>query len=273
MSSNRKEGAYDPWRCAACGVVAGALSAASTFPLDTIKSRIQVFGKPEGMSWIAMTRSAIRNDGMLSLYRGVGTNLVALAPSMGIFFFSYESLKQLTGDSVVLAASGSWIAVVSATNPLWMLKLRRQTRVVDGGSMSIVHSLRAIAKSEGIWRGLFGKGMLSGYLGAVGVSIQMVLYEGTKETVPIPLASGMSMAISNAIVYPHEVVRSRLQAGVSSSIFQTLRDVWRSAAGLRGFYTGFPLNLCRLVLGSVITFTTYEACLTALHPRPRAEQS
>ena len=66
---------------AIAGAIAGGVVEAALYPLDTIKTRLQV----------------ARSGGKLvlkGLYSGLGGNLIGVFPSTAIFFATYEPLKQ-----------------------------------------------------------------------------------------------------------------------------------------------------------------------------------
>lgn len=77
-----------------CGFLAGATSKGITFPLDTLRKRIQVFsvthrGKSRGKT-INLFTNIIKNEGPLSLYRGFGISVLKTAPTSALSLYVYE---------------------------------------------------------------------------------------------------------------------------------------------------------------------------------------
>ncbi|KAF0853136.1 mitochondrial solute carrier family 25 member 33/36 [Andalucia godoyi] len=248
------------------GAIAGVISSVLTFPTDTVRARLQVFGsgsmKYKGGT-ISIIRGIMNEEGSRALFRGLTPTLCALAPSMCIFFSTYEYFKGVT-NSHALSACSSWMIMSTATNPLWVAKLRLQTKPAEYARLRMVGTLKHVYRSEGA-AGLFS-GLRASWFGASTVTIQMSLYEKLKAstTLPIPVSSALSMAVASIMTYPYEVVRSRLQVGVDPSIMGACRSIMNSEAGWRGFYAGLRTSMLRLTLASGITFTLYESILKTL---------
>lgn len=143
-------------------------------------------------------------------------------------------------------------------------------------------AFRKMYKEEGI--SSFYRGLLPSYLGLAHVAIQFPLYENLKKWFNIQdymsptvkerdlsmflkfvLASCLSKMIASAITYPHEIIRTRLQMYSNSSVGENqLRGLLRTITtvylteGLRGFYSGFVVNLTRTIPSSAITMVSFE---------------
>ena len=283
---------------AVAGATSGMLSAMCVHPLDTVKVHLQL--QTSHSSTAAATRGIVgtlshlvREGGLAAPYRGLPMTLVGLIPTMGIYFTTYDTFKhtyaRLLGiDSTAylpqaLGAASSWITTCTATNPLWVVKVRMQTQHArnvppQDRYRNSLHAFRSILQVEG-WKGLY-RGLGASLLGASLVVIQLPLYERlkvfakerhpTEKLHPLELAlcSGASMFVSALIAYPHEVLRSNLQVQTTrdakyNGIVGTLRTIVREE-GVRGLYRGLGTNLVRLVPGCAITFTLYEVGLQLL---------
>lgn len=81
---------------AVCGAIAGSFSAAITNPLDRIKTLMMTdVTNMYGGSVLACATQMIRNDGVVrGLFTGVVPRVAYIAPSVCIFFATYEYVQQ-----------------------------------------------------------------------------------------------------------------------------------------------------------------------------------
>ena len=69
------------------------------FPLDMVKSRIQVYNMKESTRTVLM--SVLRKEGLKGLYQGLSPALIRTFPSTGALFLTYEYSKDfLMADGV-----------------------------------------------------------------------------------------------------------------------------------------------------------------------------
>jgi solute carrier family 25 citrate transporter 1 len=75
------------------GMIAGCLGACCNTPFDTVKTRMQGLeaGRYSGLFNCAVTM--IKEEGILSLWKGLGPRLMRVVPGQGIIFCSYESIS------------------------------------------------------------------------------------------------------------------------------------------------------------------------------------
>lgn len=139
------------------------------------------------------------------------------------------------------------------------------------------------------WRSFY-KGLLPSFFGLFHVAIHFPLYEKCKailhvnasaqNVLPINdnespqhspimsskdqylgkllLASCISKMIASTITYPHEILRTRMQVRNSQSLVKTIRKIYKTNGGFKGFYQGFFTNLIRTVPASAITLVSFE---------------
>ncbi len=85
----------------ACGAGAGSISQTLTYPLDVLRRRMQVAGMKDSQlgysdrTSLDVIRTILRNDGFTGLYRGLWPNLLKVAPSIGVSFLTYETVRNL----------------------------------------------------------------------------------------------------------------------------------------------------------------------------------
>lgn len=79
-----------PFIEAICGFLAGASSKGLTFPLDTLRKRIQMRKVDQGANSFQIIKTILRNEGILGLYKGFGVSVLKNAPTSAISLFMYE---------------------------------------------------------------------------------------------------------------------------------------------------------------------------------------
>ncbi|KAL3789285.1 hypothetical protein HJC23_000351 [Cyclotella cryptica] len=87
--------ALSPLEAAICGAAAGSFSAAITNPLDRIKTIMMTdTANLYGGSVAACAAKIVRDDGIAGLFKGVVPRVGYIAPSVCIFFVTYEFVQQ-----------------------------------------------------------------------------------------------------------------------------------------------------------------------------------
>lgn len=175
------------------GGLAGITAASATYPLDLVRTRLAAQTKVIYYTGIWHTlRTITADEGILGLYKGLGTTLVGVGPSIAISFSAYESLRSYwmsyrPHDSPVVVSlacgSLSGIASSTATFPLDLVRRRKQLEGVGGRAVvyktGLLGTLKRIVKTEGV-RGLY-RGILPEYYKVVpGVGICFMTYETLK---------------------------------------------------------------------------------------------
>ena len=84
-----------PFEAAMCGAAAGSFSAAITNPLDRIKTLMMTdTTNAYGGSVLACATKILKDDGLPGLFAGVVPRVAYIAPSVVIFFVTYELVQQ-----------------------------------------------------------------------------------------------------------------------------------------------------------------------------------
>ncbi|GIY83366.1 mitochondrial carrier protein Rim2 [Caerostris darwini] len=240
-------------------------------------------------------RHIIETEGAKALFKGLGPNLVGVAPSRAVYFCTYSHTKnffnqRLTPDTPIVhicsAASAGFVSC-SLTNPIWFVKTRLQLDQRSYGSVTTVQCIKDIYNSKGV-RGFY-KGITASYFGISETIIHFVIYEfiktklkegrlknsyqtdrkSTRDFVEFMCAGAISKTCASCIAYPHEVVRTRLrQVGDKyKSFFQTLFLVYKEE-GHHGLYRGLATQLVRQIPNTAIMMATYEAVVYLLTNYP-----
>lgn len=243
-------------------------------------------------------------EGPRALFKGLGPNLVGVIPARSINFFTYGYTKDLlkktdyfngqeTSFLHLLAGLNAGIVTSTATNPIWLIKTRLQL------DKATIHQYRnsfdclyKTLRQEG-FPALY-KGLSASYLGSGESTIQWILYEQMKHFINMRAerlaasgrertridnvadwfarsgAAGMAKLIASLVMYPHEVVRTRLRQAPMrngkpkyTSLIQCFKLIYKEE-GFKSFYGGLTPHLMRTVPNSMIMFGTWEIFTKAL---------
>ena len=92
------------------------------------------------------------------MYKGLGPNIVGVAPSRAIYFWAYSTAKKYVNSSLpkrnrdtplvhVLAAGMAGFTASSLTNPIWLVKTRLQLDKASGeNTLSVRKCFRNIVR-------------------------------------------------------------------------------------------------------------------------------
>lgn len=290
--------------CLFAGGVGGTTAAIVTCPLEVIKTRLQssvstfhvsnlntnvghvgVVQHPYGI--LGCARHMIYTEGFRSLYKGLGPNLIGVAPARAVYFAVYaKATKFITGAGVskdsplvhMCAGASAGFVTHTITSPIWFIKTRLQ--LSNQSRYGMMKCIRKTYKLEGV-RGFY-RGLSASYYGVLETIIHFVIYErlkrllrekplfhgsnnhGEKNNIfDFMIAAGFSKSIASICAYPHEVARTRLRQEEHTgprkyrSFFQTLRTVYIEE-GFGGLYGGLGTQLVRQVPNSAVMFMVYE---------------
>jgi len=254
-------------------------------------SAVQTIPRPatQSMGVWACLKHIWLNEGPRGLYRGLGPNLVGVAPSRAIYFWSYSTTKRQLNSSLprqnrdtpfvhVLSAASAGFVSSCLTNPIWLVKTRLQ---LDRSHSSLPMVVRRIYKEGGPTG--FWKGLTASWWGISETVIHFVIYEFLKKClaehqqkkkdsdkslldfVGFMACGATSKTCATCVAYPHEVARTRMRESGSKyrSFWQTLRVVGMEE-GRVGLYKGLATQLVRQIPNTAIMMATYELTVYAL---------
>ena len=265
------------------GSVAGAATVAALYPLDVIKTRLQVHDALARLRLVDVVKKMWRTR---SFYAGVLPAMLGGAAAWGSYLYSYSWSKRrragakgeasLTSMDHLLSGMEAGAAVAIVTNPVWVLKTRLQLQ--DSG-VSGVAVLKSIVREEGV--AALYRGLLPSLLLVSHGAIQMTVYERLKQIrvgdgdggalffTSRGVSGALAKATATVATYPLQVLRSRMQQGMESRTLK-YRGVVSSARltlqreGLRGLYKGLGASILRNMPSSAITFFVYEFVLASM---------
>ena len=236
------------------------------------------------ISLIGCLRYIVKNEGPGALWKGLGPNLVGVAPSRAIYFCAYAQTKKFCNSVMkpetpmvhICSAACAGFTASTMTNPIWFIKTRVQLDQTRYNSLSVMHCIRKVHSESGI-RGFY-KGITASYYGILETVIHFVIYEAIKaelraskgqcmddeECTPVDFiefmaAGAVSKTCATCAAYPHEVARTRLreEGNTYRGFWQTLHLVFK-LDGIRGLYRGLGTQLVRQIPNTAIMMSTYE---------------
>uniref|UniRef100_A0A8D2IPA6 Solute carrier family 25 member 33 n=1 Tax=Varanus komodoensis TaxID=61221 RepID=A0A8D2IPA6_VARKO len=217
----------------------------------------------------ALELTILEKEGVRSLFRGLGPNLIGVAPSRAIYFAAYAGAKEKL--NMVLVPESKKVHMLSAA-------CAGKLRIVCERSTSGLRCAMRIYYTEGL-RGFY-RGITASYAGISETIIHFVIYEALKKRLKehrqflppalpfspnsqdfcgLMAAAAISKMCASCIAYPHEVIRTRLREEGSRyrSFVQTLQLVAREEGPL-ALYRGLLAHLIRQIPNAAIVMVTYE---------------
>eukprot|EP01133_Synstelium_polycarpum_P015317 gene15317-18146_t len=266
-------------------------------PFDMLKVRLQGAGFGSGQTRAGLIQTfkhVMQNEGAAQFWRGIGPTVLANGVAWGVYMNFYETFKNALKSSRGEDSSSSlpihlnFAAGVAAgmsqvfiTNPIFLIKTRMQLQVPGAESYytGFLDGVKKTVAREGIY-GLY-KGVVPALWLTFHGGIQMSAYDEMKHyfskstgksinnlsTTDIFIASSTSKFIASTLLYPLQVIKTRLQDerniatnGKSVTYTGTL-DVAKKMfknEGIYGFYRGVIPNTLKVIPNSSITLLAYE---------------
>eukprot|EP01127_Copromyxa_protea_P009431 TRINITY_DN2229_c0_g1_i1.p1 TRINITY_DN2229_c0_g1~~TRINITY_DN2229_c0_g1_i1.p1 ORF type:complete len:303 (+),score=73.72 TRINITY_DN2229_c0_g1_i1:39-947(+) len=273
---------YEAFVHAISGTAGGACAMSLFYPLDVIRTHMQVQKD-------CTVGQLIKEEGLGSLYRGLSGVLISLGCSNFVYFYTNNLMKVLlrryTGQNNVtipqnlLIATLAGVVNVLVTCPLWVantrLKLQSNKKQSDVKPYKgMWDALTRISKEEGV-EALWG-GTASSLMLVSNPVIHFVVYDKVKlifsksgEANPhlssgeIFLIGAIAKALATVFTYPVQVAQSRQRANKDkgsstfASTFKILYDLFKQD-GVMGWFSGMNIKLVQTILTAAFQFMCYE---------------
>ncbi|KAG0322380.1 mitochondrial aspartate-glutamate transporter agc1 [Linnemannia gamsii] len=270
------------------GSISGAVGATVVYPIDLVKTRMQnqrskVVGELLYKNSIDCFKKVVKNEGALGLYRGLGPQLVGVAPEKAIKLTMNDLVRRnLTDKNGNISFTAELIAggvaggsQVVFTNPLEIVKIRLQVageaaKSLDAprpGAVAIVRNLGIIGLYKGASACLLRDIPFSAIYFPVYAHLKKDVFKESPEhrlAISELLIAGAAAGMPAAyFTTPADVIKTRLQveAKKGQSSYNGIRDAARkiyAEEGFRAFFKGGPARIFRSSPQFGTTLMVYE---------------
>lgn len=276
------------------GGIAGAFGATIVYPIDMVKTRMQnqrssIVGQLLYENSIDCARKIFRNEGFLGFYRGLGPQLIGVAPEKAIKLTVNDFVRSKTMDPdtgrikliwELIAGGTAGGCQVIFTNPLEIVKIRLQVqgeaaRIDSATPKGAIHIIRQLGV-VGLYKGASACLLRDIPFSAVYFTSYWHLkkdlfhegYNGKQlsflETLGAAAMAGMPAAY---LTTPADVVKTRLQveAKKGQTNYKGLRDAFMKIykeEGFRALFKGGPARVLRSSPQFGFTLLGYETLKT-----------
>ncbi|XP_050213194.1 uncharacterized protein LOC126664719 [Mercurialis annua] len=267
------------------GSVAGSVEHMAMFPVDTLKTRMQVL---TGSSYPTQTigvrqafGSILKLEGPAVFYRGVGAMGLGAGPAHAVYFSVYELCKQFLSpnNSVSHAVSGVFATVASDAvfTPMDMVKQRLQLKsspykgvgdcvkrvFLEEGAASFYRSYRTTVIMNAPFTAVYFATYEAAKRGLMEVSPESA---DDERLVVHASAGAVAGGLAAAITTPLDVAKTQLQCqGVcgcrrfsSSSIGNVVKTIVKKD-GYHGLMRGWVPRMLFHAPAAAISWSTYES--------------
>ncbi|KAI9464189.1 mitochondrial carrier domain-containing protein [Boletus coccyginus] len=274
------------------GGMAGITEHAVMFPVDSIKTRMQVFAASPAAVYTGIGNAFTRisaTEGMRVLWRGVSSVILGAGPAHAVHFGTYEAVKELVGGNKAgnqwlatsLAGASATIASDALMNPFDVIKQRMQ--VHQSQFRSVFTAIRVVYQTEGL--GAFYVSYPTTLMMSVPfTAVQFTVYEQIKKVLnpngeysPVThmIAGGMAGGVAAGVTTPLDVAKTLLQTRGTShdpeirrlgGMMDALRVIWKRD-GMKGFGRGISPRVLTHMPSNALCWLSYEFFKVAIRER------
>ncbi|OTA95969.1 hypothetical protein M434DRAFT_160280 [Hypoxylon sp. CO27-5] len=271
----------------AAGAFAGIAEHTVMYPIDAIKTRMQIINPSANGVYKGMIESTMRiatGEGVLKLWRGMSSVVVGAGPAHAVYFATYEAVKHLMGGNragvhhpLAAATSGACATIASDAlmNPFDVIKQRMQIQNSSKMYRSMTDCARYVYKTEGI-SAFYVSYPTTLSMTVPFTALQFLAYESistamnpTKKYDPFThcMAGAVAGGFAAALTTPMDVIKTMLQTR-GTATDPELRSVNGFVAGcrlmyrregLRGFFKGVRPRVVTTMPSTAICWSAYEA--------------
>jgi solute carrier family 25 citrate transporter 1 len=272
----------DPLVSFVAGGVAGGVEAATTYPFEFAKTRVQLRaekGQEISRNPLRVIGQVIHKEGFRSLYTGCSTLIVGAIAKDSIRFLAFESIKNAFSDPQTHTlspmrslAAGLASGVVVSTIVVTPIE-RIKTALIDDSRNADTrrfknpwHAIKLLIKQHGplaLYRGYVTTTLKAAGTTSVRFGSYNILKDLSK-SYDLPQNSGTDFVkgmcagiITTYATQPIDTVKTRAQSARAMGAREAIQSVWQDY-GIRGFWRGTTMRLGRTIFAGGILFTVYE---------------
>ncbi|KAL9008173.1 MAG: hypothetical protein Q9173_006675 [Seirophora scorigena] len=277
----------------AAGAVAGVSEILVMYPLDVVKTRVQL-QKGKGLGdegyngMLDCFRKIIKNEGPSRLYRGITAPILMEAPKRATKFAANESWGKFYRNLFGIAKMDQKLSILTGASagateafvvvPFELVKIRMQDRASAGKYTGLIDCVTKVVKTEGplslynglestLWRHILWN---AGYFGCI-YQVKSLVPKADAKSQQIRndiFAGTVGGTVGTVLNTPMDVVKSRIQNSpkVAGSLpkynwaWPALGTVMREE-GFGALYKGFVPKVLRLGPGGGILLVVFTGVM------------
>lgn len=287
ITVNSSHDGLEFWQFMIAGSIAGSVEHMAMFPVDTLKTRMQVIGGSYPAPSIGLRQvlgSILKMEGPAGLYRGIAAMGLGAGPSHAVYFSVYELCKDFfsagnPNNSAAHAVSGVFATVASdaVITPMDMVKQRLQLK--SSPYKGVMDCVKRVLMEEGI-QAFYASYRTTVVMNAPFTAVHFATYEAAKrglmevspenaddENLVVHATAGaVAGALAAAVTTPLDVVKTQLQCqgvcGCDRFSSGSIRDVIETIVkkdGYGGLMRGWIPRMLFHAPAAAICWSTYEA--------------
>ncbi|OAA54491.1 Mitochondrial carrier domain protein [Niveomyces insectorum RCEF 264] len=269
------------------GAFAGIAEHTVMYPIDAIKTRMQILTPHGGPTYSGLLHGTYRiatGEGVLNLWRGMSSVVVGAGPAHAVYFATYEAVKHVMGGNklgvhhpLAAATSGACATIASDAlmNPFDVIKQRMQ--IEGSGKMyrSMLDCAKYVYRNEGV-AAFYVSYPTTLSMTVPFTALQFLAYESLstvmnpdKKYDPVThiFAGGVAGGLAAGLTTPMDVIKTMLQTRGSASDPELRRvngfmagcRLLYSREGVRGFFKGIRPRVVTTMPSTAICWSAYEA--------------
>ncbi|ORE08262.1 mitochondrial carrier [Rhizopus microsporus var. microsporus] len=265
---------------AIAGALAGIAEHCAMYPVDSIKTRMQVIS----------TSSSIQTSAkLMNLWKGVNSVVLGAGPAHALHFTTYEFCKEYFGANatsghhpIASAAAGACATIThdGLMTPFDVVKQRMQLK--DSTYRTIRECASSVYTKEG-FKAFYISLPTTLVMSVPFQSIQFATYEFFRKILKSEgqhydpkthiIAGALAGAVASSLTTPMDVVKTLLQTRGTShdprirnvTGFREATGIIMERYGLKGFFRGFKPRVLTHMPSTAISWSVYEYIKWVIH--------